>query len=550
MSGPHFSHKANRSWTPEFQAVILAGYGTSLQPLTNDLSTGAASSVPTPKALLPVGNMPMIFHPIQWLQSAGISDIRVVCPASHKPLIHEALLRSDESSTSFSHVGITFETLDDSEAASLDTADILRKFSNKFVTDLIVLPCDFIAPKNLSLSSFLNDYRVDTERPLLKALLYERGENVKDGPDARLYGIDKRSNSLVYVDNDEGEEELEIEMSLLWRYPNTHLTRRFLDSHVYIVRHVVLELINQRESLESFKEDFLPWVCKLPYRKSHRKKYLRNFKLPRDAQSTAINYSSIPFRDPYDGRKLPFSPSGSDPGLMRLRTMPSSMAPSTDGSDLFKSPEPSQLPSIAGSPPTLMRQFSSGGTEIHSGKGLMGRGGGLGLGMTGNKEDDGEEEEGVRPRLLRCGVALHRMKDGYAGRANTIGGYFELNRQALAAAAAANNGPVPTHLAPTYGPGAQISSDSQVARSARIGERTSIKKSVIGSHCMIGKNVKISGCVIMDYVEIKDGAKLDNSIISRNVLVGERAQLKDCELAPGVTVQNESSLKGERLSQW
>jgi len=67
---------------------------------------------------------------------------------------------------------------------------------------------------------------------------------------------------------------------------------------------------------------------------------------------------------------------------------------------------------------------------------------------------------------------------------------------------------------------------------------------------VIGKNVKITGCVVMDHVEIKDGAKLENTILSRNTVVGERAQLKDCEIAPGVTVQNDVSLKGEQLSQW
>lgn len=125
-----------------------------LQPLTNELSTGGGSSTPTPKALLPIGNVPMIFHPIQWLQSANIVgrninyctdfsisytvvnsgiDILVVCPASHKPLIHEAIWRSDESSPSFSHLSITLEGIEDKEAESLDTADILRKFTSRFV---------------------------------------------------------------------------------------------------------------------------------------------------------------------------------------------------------------------------------------------------------------------------------------------------------------------------------------------------------------------------------------------------------------------------------
>lgn len=46
------------------------------------------------------------------------------------------------------------------------------------------------------------------------------------------------------------------------------------------------------------------------------------------------------------------------------------------------------------------------------------------------KED--VQEGLVDPNSLRCGVTLHRMKDGYAGRANTVGAYFELNRQVLA----------------------------------------------------------------------------------------------------------------------
>jgi hypothetical protein len=39
------------------------------------------------------------------------------------------------------------------------------------------------------------------------------------------------------------------------------------------------------------------------------------------------------------------------------------------------------------------------------------------------------QEDPVDPNSVRCGVTLHRMKDGYAGRANTVGAYFELNRQ-------------------------------------------------------------------------------------------------------------------------
>ena len=47
---------------PEFQCVILAaGAGSRMYPLTEEI----------PKALLPVGNFPLIWYPIHQLQKYG-----------------------------------------------------------------------------------------------------------------------------------------------------------------------------------------------------------------------------------------------------------------------------------------------------------------------------------------------------------------------------------------------------------------------------------------------------------------------------------------------
>jgi translation initiation factor eIF-2B subunit gamma len=62
---------------------------------------------------------------------------------------------------------------------------------------------------------------------------------------------------------------------------------------------------------------------------------------------------------------------------------------------------------------------------------------------------------------------------------------------------------------PTKGPlidtKAQISVDSSIGQSTRVEERASIKKSVIGKHCVIGKMTKIVGCVILDHCIVEDG---------------------------------------------
>lgn len=53
-------------------------------------------------------------------------------------------------------------------------------------------------------------------------------------------------------------------------------------------------------------------------------------------------------------------------------------------------------------------------------------------------------------------------------------------------------------------PKAQISSDSFVEGHTRVGERTTIKRSVVGRGCVIGKNVKLTSAIVMDGVRIGD----------------------------------------------
>lgn len=131
-------------------------------------------------------------------------------------------------------------------------------------------------------------------------------------------------------------------------------------------------------------------------------------RVPEDTQAAALLYSSTPYHDKAADRFTMFSTSGADlpPGMIRMAATPS-VAHSTSDSDLFKSPMPSEARELSMSPPP----------------------GGGGRGDLNKDAGDDSEDDRVDPKKLRCGVALHRTKDGYAGRANTIGGYFELNRQ-------------------------------------------------------------------------------------------------------------------------
>jgi len=61
--------------------VLAAGKGTRLRPLTNTV----------PKHLLPVGNKPILFHVLDYINEAGIKDIGIVVSPDSGPYIKEAI---------------------------------------------------------------------------------------------------------------------------------------------------------------------------------------------------------------------------------------------------------------------------------------------------------------------------------------------------------------------------------------------------------------------------------------------------------------------------
>jgi translation initiation factor eIF-2B subunit gamma len=48
---------------PEFQVIIMSGYGANLYPLTCDSM---------PKGLLPIGNKPLLYYSLKWIEKTCI----------------------------------------------------------------------------------------------------------------------------------------------------------------------------------------------------------------------------------------------------------------------------------------------------------------------------------------------------------------------------------------------------------------------------------------------------------------------------------------------
>lgn len=96
-------------------------------------------------------------------------------------------------------------------------------------------------------------------------------------------------------------------------------------------------------------------------------------------------------------------------------------------------------------------------------------------------------------------------------------------------------------------PKAQLSMDCIVGAGTRIDERTTIKHSILGRNCIIGKGARIMRSILMDGVHVGDNAKIENCIVGAQASIGDRSQLKETDVGPQYAVPRGAESKNEKL---
>ncbi|KAH9986519.1 nucleotide-diphospho-sugar transferase [Russula compacta] len=479
----------------EFLAVILAGFGDQLHPLTSD-----HGDEPCPKALLPIANRPMIDFPLTWLEQSGITEVLLICPTAHRSSISHHI-HSDTSSSSYPSLHVDVQTYDESPDEPVGTCAVLKHFSSRIQQDFIILPCDFIPPEDLTLSSLLNKYRVESNLDgaiVITCWLKAHGADKGTIPEewGRIGSSvpivwDKKSGTLLRIDTpddcDRNPDEIEIPMSLLSRYPVASLSSQYTDSHAYVCKRSVLDVLHHKSMFDSFREEFVPWLCKVQYQRTKQEKYGRVLRsiTTSEAHALAHRHSSL-----FGGLILAQDPSSRGSSSPSLKPVP----------------------------------FSVSSSPAHP------------------------NVSGERLASLRIGIIAHDTT--FAGRVNNIATLLEANRQFLSR----TNYTLPTDPdnRALVDSKSKISSDSMIGSSTKVGERATIARSVIGRHCVIGKMSRVVGCVLLDHCVIGDGAKLEGCILGRNTKVGAKAELLRSLTQAGYDVDAGATIRNEKLevSDW
>ncbi|WWD22125.1 hypothetical protein CI109_106614 [Kwoniella shandongensis] len=560
MSGSFFDPRSGSSKrrgieSQDFTAVILVGHGENLYPFNE--GTNVVS-----KALLPVGNVPIVNSVLDWILAAGIMEILIIVPSTFHSQVAEHVAEHYSMSTHpRARIDIRRPTegeKDDDEEQSESTgragaglpgregtARLLKRFRNYIKTDFILLPCDLAPPTSLPLKSILDRHRSSPDA-VLTSVFYEPAESVKDSEEKILVALDKQSDELLLIQPLEGmDEELDLRMSLISSHPTLSLTTRLLDAHIYVFRRTVLDLLSTRRTkdLDSMREQVVPWLIKGGWQKGLGERWAHILNPPRkDPLAEALSLSTISV--PSFSLLSPGSSPESDHTPLP-QTSPGSPASPSSGDESF-SAQDQQLP-----------------VKVSAKRGSR-----QGQRMGWKCQVIVTAPEPVEPPVVAKGNKADKYKvvaepDNLI-RANSLAGYWEMNRRYMRtlaanvsgtgkAASAAQPRPVTsnadeaTGTAPAISPAAQISPDSLIGEGSRVGERASIKKCIIGRHCNIGKGAKLTGCVLWDFVTVEENARIENTIICSNSRIGEKSQVKDCEFGTGFEAKPGAILKGERL---
>ncbi|KAG7212412.1 hypothetical protein KM043_012729 [Ampulex compressa] len=234
----------------EFQAIVLAGGRGSRM---TELTAGQ------PKCLLPIGNVPMVWYPLQLLERSGFKEAILVVSETTK----------NDISMSLDKLGlkIKVEIVGIQDAEDLGTADSIRLIHEKIHMDFLVISSDLIA--DIDICETLNLYRKHNASitalmlpvPKLPDNLVTPGPKSQQKPETDLIGIDNETGRLVFLASaSDFENTINMTQRLLKKHNSFTVHSKLMDAHFYIINKWVLDFLVFNKNFSTLKGELLPYI--------------------------------------------------------------------------------------------------------------------------------------------------------------------------------------------------------------------------------------------------------------------------------------------------
>ncbi|KHN75896.1 putative translation initiation factor eIF-2B subunit gamma [Toxocara canis] len=241
----------------EWQAVLLCGgMGNRMTELTDRI----------PKCMLPIAGIPMFWYPLNFLRINRIKDVLFVVSDRVLPEVKQLLAGKDlpplDDDMNIEYIPLA------SVADEWGTADVLRHIEAKIKRDFIVVSGDFVS--DMSLAPLLTVHR--SQNSSLTCVL---AENVVTGPIPgpkikRSKGRDfvalSEKNQLLFLGSEEDfDDTIPVNAYLFSKFRNVHLSAKYNDCHVYLMKRWIMDVIKQQRTFSSVKADLIPYLLEKQY---------------------------------------------------------------------------------------------------------------------------------------------------------------------------------------------------------------------------------------------------------------------------------------------
>ncbi|XP_058536328.1 translation initiation factor eIF-2B subunit gamma isoform X2 [Ochotona princeps] len=439
----------------EFQAVVMAvGGGSRMTDLTSSI----------PKPLLPVGNKPLIWYPLNLLERVGFEEVIVVTTKD----IQKALCAEFKMKMKADIVCIPDE-------ADMGTADSLRYIYPKLKTDVLVLSCDLIT--DVALHEVVDLFRAyDASLAMLMrkgqdGLLPVPGQKGKKKAEQRDFvGVDSTGKRLLFMANEADlDEELVIKGSILRKHPRIRFHTGLVDAHLYCLKKYIVDFLMENKSITSIRSELIPYLVRKQFSSacSQQGQEDKEEDLKKKELKSLDIYSFIK-----EASTLTLAPYDACWNACR-----------------------------------------------------------------------GDTWEDLSKTQVRCYV--HIMKEGLCSRVNTLGLYMEANRQVPKLLPALCPEESLIHSSAQIVNKHLVGADNLIGQDTQVGEKSSIKHSVIGSSCHIRDRVNITNCLLMNSVTVEEGSSIHGSVICNNAVIEKGAEIKDCLIGSGQRIE----AKAKRMNE-
>ncbi|PFH34896.1 putative eukaryotic initiation factor-2B, gamma subunit [Besnoitia besnoiti] len=489
----------------EFQVVVLAGGSSSRMSSI----AGPAAKSGCCKALLPVGNRPMLWYCLKNLQESRFGDVIVVTQQEEQAEIL-AYLRQE-----FQDVFQRLEVVglgrakdadggkradaahadadgvsDDDDDRVCGTAEALRQIKHLLVTDFFVVPCDVIGPvdffslanvhrvENAACSVYLlrRDYLAEGAADCLAAQGTAKGKGGGKKKAAEKTDKDASRGNPVAIAFEETETlllaiqdrhsishgaQLAIPKLSLFYYPSVFVKANLYDPHVYLFKLAALKILEDpklRDSLTSLRFDLVPYMS-----------------------------------------------------LMQMTPQAALWSSSRLDCDVFDE---------------LLESFDHPEQKKDQEKELQ------------TRDDYTLANRPPKPRKGNKVVfALHPDCAGICCRVNNLHDYYEMNMKFCSNRTDELRLIMPEWMLPPQNPKKpQGMRDSTVADGAAFEDGAVVKRSVVGAEVAVAAKARVTASLLLEGAKIEEDATVQRCIIGRHATVGKGCKLTNCQVRHGYSV--------------